>query len=62
MRIIYDLLLVTWNLAVLAGLVLLLLSDLGWVTKLLALLFVPLAVMTGISAWREGRKRHSPRE
>ena len=60
MRILYLLLLAAWNLAVLGGFILLLLSDLGWVTKLLALLFVPLALMTGYSAWRGLLKRQEP--
>lgn len=60
MRFFYHLLLVVWNMAVLGGFVLLLFSDLGWVTKLLALIFVPLAIMTGYSAWRGLLKRQPP--
>jgi len=59
MRIFYHLILVLWNLAVLAGFLLLLFSDLGLTTKILALLFVPLAFMTGYSAWRGLLKRSS---
>ena len=59
MRIFYNLVLVVWNLAVLGGFVLLLFSDLGWITKLLALIFVPLVLMTGYSAWRGLLRRSS---
>lgn len=59
MRIIYHLMLVLWNLAVLAGFLLLLFSDIGWTTKILVLLFVPLALMTGYAAWRRLLERDS---
>jgi len=59
MHIFYHLMLVLWNLAVLAGFLLLLFSELGLVTKVLAILFVPLALMTGYSAWRGLLKRSS---
>jgi hypothetical protein len=48
----FNILLVIWNLALLAGLVALLILDIGWVTKLLALIFLPMVVITGCDAWR----------
>jgi len=57
MRILFHILLVLWNVALLAGLIVLLTSGLGWITKLLALFFVPMVVMTGFGAWRNLLKK-----
>ncbi len=52
-RRLVDFILVLWNVAVLVGLFYLLIADMGWTSKVLALMVLPVVGLSGYAAFKK---------